>query len=276
MTVESNVVPSRLVFIGAGNMAEALLGGLLRAGLCPPERVVVTDVLPERLALFRSRFGVEVSAVNAEAVQGADVVVLAVKPQGMDALLAELRDALPDDALVISIAAGITTRRIESALGAGRRVVRVMPNTPCLIGCGASAIAPGSAAGEADLALATRLLEASGVVVPVAEKKMDAVTAVSGSGPAYFFYFIEAILTVAEEIDLDQETARTLAVATMEGAARLLRETGLPPEELRRRVTSKGGTTEAALKVLEERTVSASLQDAVIAATRRSQALSGE
>lgn len=274
MTMESTEAPSRLAFIGAGNMAEALLGGLLRAGVCPAERVVVTDLLAERLELFRSRFGVATSLSNPEAVRDADVVVLAVKPQGMEALLAELRDALPRAALVISIAAGVTTSRIEAALGGERRVVRVMPNTPCLVGCGVSAIAPGASAGEADLAMATRLLEASGVVVPVTEEKMNAVTAVSGSGPAYFFYFIEAILTVAEEIHLDQATARTLAVATMEGAARLLRESGLPPEELRRRVTSEGGTTEAAMKVLEERAVSATLQDAVIAAERRARVLS--
>ncbi len=274
MTMKADRAPSRLVFVGAGNMAEALLGGLLRAGLCPPDRVVVTDLLPERLDLFASRFGVTTSADNAEAVRGADVVVLAVKPQSMDALLAELRESLPQEALVISIAAGIPTQRIEAALGGAPRVVRAMPNTPCLVGAGVSAIAPGAAATEADLRCAERLLRASGAVVRVPEQKMDAVTAVSGSGPAYFFYFIEAILTVAEEIDLDQETARTLAVATMEGAARLLRETGLPPDELRRRVTSKGGTTEAAIGVLEERHVSASLQDAVIAAKCRSQALS--
>lgn len=263
----------RVVFLGAGNMAEALVAGILNGGLCLPSEVTVSDVDAARRHLFASTLGVQAVADNAEAVRDADVIVLAVKPQVMAVVLAELRGKLPAAALVISIAAGITTRTIEAGLGGNVRVVRVMPNTPCLVRCGASAVAPGSRARETDLATAEQLMGSTGIVVRVAEKDMDAVTALSGSGPAYFFYFIEAMLTVAEEMHLDASTARRLAVATMEGAARLLAESEATPAELRGRVTSKGGTTAAAVAVLEERAVGPAIQDALLAAMHRSREL---
>lgn len=263
----------RLAFIGAGNMAEALVAGVLRAGLCSPSQVTVSDVDAARRALFLERFSVQAAAGNSEAVRAADVVILAVKPQIMAAVLSELRGAIPRSALVISIAAGVKADRIETGLGGGMRVVRVMPNTPCLVGHGASALAAGSLATEADLATAECLMGSTGIVVRVAEKDMDAVTALSGSGPAYFFYFIEAMLTVSEEMHLDPATARRLAVATMEGAARLLADSDATPAELRARVTSKGGTTAAAVAVLEDRAVGPGIQDALLAALRRSREL---
>lgn len=265
----------KLAFVGAGNMAEALVNGITAGGACSPRHIVVTDVRAERLDLFRKQFGVATSAANADAVRGADVVVLAVKPQVMGEALDQIRSALSPHALVISIAAGIRTSRIEEGLGEGRRVVRAMPNTPALVRSGAAAVCGGRWATEQDLEVAETVFGTVGVVARVREEDMDAITALSGSGPAYVFYLIEAMLEAARKLNLEDAVARRMVYATIEGAAKLIRESGAEAADLRQRVTSKGGTTAAALDVLNSRGVSGAVADAILAAHRRSRELSG-
>jgi len=265
----------QLTFIGAGNMAEALVNGVLKAELLPADRITVTDVLRDRLDYFHTRYGVEGATDNEAAVQGANVVVLAVKPQILAEVLAGFKSALSGNALVISIAAGVKAATIEAGLNEGQAVVRVMPNTPCLVGRGASAIAPGAHADEEDLATARKLLEAVGVAVEVEESDLDAVTALSGSGPAYIFYFIEAMLAAGREFGLDDAKTRLLVTQTVEGAARLVAESGEDPAELRRRVTSRGGTTERAIGVFDEGDMGDILNQAIQAAFQRSKELAG-
>jgi pyrroline-5-carboxylate reductase len=263
----------KTVFLGAGNMTEALVSGLVdgQAG-----DIVVTDVRPERLEYFRSKFRVAGVANNREAVREAGVVVLAVKPQVMSEVLADLKGAIPADAVVVSIAAGITTSRIEAELGGSPKVVRVMPNTPALVKRGAAGICAGRYALDADVAKAETIFRAVGVAVRVTEADIDAVTAVSGSGPAYLFYVMEAMLEAAGRMGLDAGTARLLVEQTFAGAVEMVARTGDEPEELRRRVTSKGGTTEAALKVFECKGIKSSIIEAMLAAQNRSRELSGQ
>ncbi len=265
----------RVTFIGGGNMAEALVKGLLAGGVVPAHAVTVVDVDAGRLARFRDHYGTVTGTDAARAAERADVVVLAVKPQAMEEVLRALAGSAVASALVVSIAAGVTTTRIEAALGANVRVVRAMPNTPALVGAGVSAVCAGRRAAGADLDTAERLLGAVGRVVRVEEPMMDAVTAVSGSGPAYVFHLAEALLAAAEDLGLAPDVARMLVAGTLFGSAKLLRESGLEAGELRRRVTSRGGTTEAALGVLGERKVSEALRAAVAAARDRSAELSG-
>ena len=264
----------RVVFIGAGNMAEALVRGLVGPGGHAPADVTVTDPRPERLTYFRDTFGVCASPDNAAAVAASALVVLAVKPQVMPEVLSGLAPALPRAATVLSIAAGIRCATIESALGGDRAVVRSMPNTPALVGKGVTALCAGRWAGEAPLAKAEALLRTVGAVVRVEESLMDAVTAVSGSGPAYVFYLMESMLEAAAGFGLAPEVARTLVYGTITGAAALAAASPESPAELRARVTSKGGTTAAAVGLLDERRVREALADAVRAAQRRAGELS--
>ncbi len=259
----------RVAFIGAGNMAEALVRGLVGRGGYLPAALTVTDPRAERRDFFEREFGVGATENNGAAAAGAEVVVLAVKPQVMGEVLAGLAPHLAPGTLVVSIAAGIPCARIEAALGEGRPVVRVMPNTPALVGAGVSALCGGRWARESDLALAEGLLRPVGAVVRVAESLMDAVTALSGSGPAYVFYVMEALLEAAGRLDVAPEVARTLVYQTIAGAAELARQSPEAPEVLRARVTSKGGTTAAAIGVLEERGVRSAVVAAVEAAQRR-------
>ena len=265
----------KITFLGAGNMAEALVRGVLDGRVCDASGVTVTDVRPERLAFFRDNLKVNAVESNRDAAGQADVVVLAVKPQSLGDLLKELKGAASKDALVLSIAAGITTRWIEDRMENGIRVVRVMPNTPALVGQGVSAICGGRWAGEADMGTAERILGSVGSVVRVAEKDMDAVTALSGSGPAYVFFLIEAMMKAAADLGLNDVVARELVNATVEGSARLIIQTGLDAAELRARVTSKGGTTAAALGVLAAGGVAEKWVEAIKAAHHRATELSG-
>jgi pyrroline-5-carboxylate reductase len=264
---------AHIAFIGAGNMAEALVKGLLRAGI-PPHHLTATDVRPERIDYFRSAFGIRAQGDNRAAALAASVVVLAVKPQQMAEALADLADAA-DRALFISIAAGIPTARIERALGGVARVVRAMPNTPALVGAGISALCAGAHAGPDDLALAEALLQAVGATVRIDESLMDAVTAVSGSGPAYVFRLMEAMEAAGVEQGLPPAAARALVLATVAGAGALAKASGRSPSELREQVTSKGGTTEAALKVLDEKDLMGAFSAAIAAAARRARELAG-
>ena len=266
----------RIAFLGAGNMAEAMIAGLLREGLAQADLVRITDLVPERRDFMAKTYQVGVAENNVQAVESADVVILAVKPQGMGELLSELQAATARQPLFISIAAGITISFLEKALPADARVIRCMPNTPALVGAGMTAICGGRAATAADLALAEEILAAAGQVVRVAEEQMDAVTAVSGSGPAYVFYLMEAMIEAAERMGLDPELARNLVKQTVSGAAALAQSDATDPAELRQRVTSKGGTTAAALAVMDADEVRDHVITAVLSAQQRARELAAE
>ena len=261
-------------FLGAGNMAEAIVQGLLHKKLLPADKLTVADPSDGRRDLFIRRFAVHATADNAAVLAACDVVVLAVKPQMMAAVLEPLRALWRTDHVVISIAAGIRTAKLDAMCGGVPAIVRIMPNTPALVGRGVSAICSGPRAGAAQLALAENIFAATGDVLRVDEERMDAVTAISGSGPAYVFYWMEAMLKAAREHGFDDSTARSLVYGTLAGAAELAKSSADAPDILRARVTSKGGTTEAAIRLLDERNVGTALVDAVHAAARRSKELS--
>ena len=264
-----NGLPGTVGTIGAGNMAEAILRGLLRAGMAPAS-LHAADPDAGRRALM-SALGVRATTRNLEVVQASELVVLAVKPQQLEAAAATLpRDGGP---LYLSIVAGATSAVLRRLLGARARIVRSMPNTPALIGAGITAVASDSGAEPADLELACAVLRAVGEVVRVPESALDAVTGLSGSGPAYLYAFIEALTEAGVREGLVPETARKLAVETVHGAARLARESGEDPAVLRARVTSPGGTTVAGLAALEHAGFRAAVLAAVRAATERSKEL---
>lgn len=258
-----------IAFVGAGNMGEALIRGLIVAGTVKPEQIIAYDVRGDRLDFLHKTFGVRTS----ESVPSADVIVLAVKPQNVSDALSSLR--LHPSSFILSIAAGITTARIETELGGQPRVIRVMPNTPALVGAGAAALCKGRYATDDDLATAESILAAVGITVRVDETHLDAVTALSGSGPAYIFYVTEALIRAGVDAGLREDEARRLMIQTVLGAGKLLVETGELPEELRKKVTSPGGTTEAALKVMFERKLAGILAEAVQAAVKRGRELAG-
>ena len=251
-------------------MAEAIVAGIVKQNVVEAGEVCVTDISEERLNHFAEQYGVGSSTDNVAAAAQADAVLLAVKPQIFPTIWPEIAGVLKPNALVISIMAGIPSKKIAGDQPI--HVVRVMPNTPALVGKGAAGIAAGEFATEADLELAQKLLGAVGVAKVVTEEEIDAVTALSGSGPAYLFYLLEGMLAAAEQMGLEKETARELALATVSGAAQLMQESGEEADELRRKVTSKGGTTHAAITTMEERGV----KDAVIAALLAAQARSKE
>ena len=254
-----------LVIVGGGKMGEALLGGLLAARWAEPGELAVVEPVAERRAELTARYpGVRVSS-DAVAASGA---LVAVKPADVVAACRSL-----DVGRVLSIAAGVPIAAIEASLAASIPVVRAMPNTPALIGAGAAAIAGGSSAGEADLAWAEGILGAVGEVVRVPEKLLDAVTGLSGSGPAYVFLVAEALIEAGVLVGLPREVSRDLAVQTLLGSARLLAESGDTPEVLRAAVTSPGGTTAAGLRVLEGAGLRSAILEAVTAAAERSRQL---
>jgi pyrroline-5-carboxylate reductase len=262
---------TRLALLGAGVMGEALLSGLLRAGRSAAS-VVVSERRPERAAELHERYGVDV-VQGPEAVDDADTVVLVVKPQDMTAALAEIRDRLRPGALVVSLAAGITTATLEAGLPDGTPVVRVMPNTPALVDEGMAAISPGAHCDEGHLAEAESMLRSCGKVVRIGEQHQDAVTAISGSGPAYVFYVVEAMIEAGVLLGLPRSTSTELVVQTLFGAATMLRETGTHPTVLREQVSSPAGTTMAALRQLDDHKVRAAFLTAMEAARDRSREL---
>ena len=264
----------KIVFIGAGNMAEAIVRGMLGARLLPKESIHITDIDSGRLSHFANTYHVAGSNDNAKAVQGADVVVLCAKPQVLTDAMNGIKESLSPDVLIVSIAAGVTTRTLESFFDEAMRVVRVMPNTPALVGAGAGAFCCGTHATEEDARFVEIMFNSVGMIIRLEEPLMDAVTALSGSGPAYVFYLVEAMLDAAREMGMEQETARALTIATVQGAASMLKETGLEPHELRRRVTSKGGTTQAAIEVFQKADVHKTISAALKAAQVRSAELS--
>ncbi|GAA4976702.1 pyrroline-5-carboxylate reductase [Kineococcus glutinatus] len=264
--------PDVLALVGAGVMGQTLLGGLLRAGR-DPAGVLVVDRRAGRAEELHDRFGVRV-VTDPAAVAAAGTVVLAVKPQDMGDLLASLRDHLRPDVLVVSLAAGTTTHSCEQQLRPGTAVVRVMPNTPSLVDEGMAALAGGRHCGPADLAAAEELMRSCGRTAVLAEKHLDAVTALSGSGPAYVFYVVEAMVEAGVLLGLPRATATELVVQTVVGAGAMLRETGQHPTVLREQVTSPAGTTTAALRQLDDHKVRAAFVTAVEAAWSRSRELS--
>jgi len=260
-------------FIGAGNMAQALIKGVIAAGLYQPERILISDVQPDQLRTVVQRYKVEAQESNCRLAAKADIVVLSVKPQNMADVLEEIKSAIRPDALVISIAAGVKTGRIAEFLG-GAAIVRVMPNTPALVGAGAAALFANKAA-EARLGKALEIFSAVGATVVVEDEDlMDTVTAVSGSGPAYFFLLMEEMIRTATELGISAERATKLVLQTAKGAALLAEQSDQDPAELRRKVTSPGGTTEAALQVFAEADFAGLVANALGAACARSKELS--
>ncbi|MFF0489620.1 pyrroline-5-carboxylate reductase [Nocardia sp. NPDC003482] len=262
---------TRIAVIGGGRIGEALIAGLLESGQAVKDLVVV-ETMAARAEFLAERFGIRVTDSIAEAATGADLLVVSVKPHDVDAVLTELGKADPDsdrDQVLMSMAAGVSTTRLEAKLPAGFPVVRVMPNTPMLVGQGMSAIAPGRYARKDELKLVTEVLESVGKVVTVAEAQLDAITAVSGSGPAYFFLVVEAMVEAGVGLGLSRDVARQLVVQTMLGSAALLEESEQDAAELRAAVTSPAGTTAAAVRELERAGVRSAFIEALHAAQRR-------
>jgi pyrroline-5-carboxylate reductase len=261
-------------FIGAGQMAKALAAGFARAGLVKPDEIRASDPVAQAAQSFSAAVpGATLCSTNLEVAQQADVVVLAVKPQQMNAVLVELKPGLKKSALVISIAAGVKLSTITAGLGSDVRLVRVMPNTPCLVGQSASGYALGPAATAEDGQLVKNLLESVGLAFAVDEKLLDAVTGLSGSGPAFVYLMIEALSDGGVRMGIPRDVALQLAAQTVRGAAEMVLSTGEHPAVLKDRVTSPGGTTIAGLQVLEDGGLRGTLIGAVEAATRRSQEL---
>jgi pyrroline-5-carboxylate reductase len=262
-----------LAIIGGGNMGEAILKGLIAAQLITPPRVTVTDVIEARLAYLRETYAVRSLTDNAKAAAQADLIILAVKPQDIAQTIQGIAPVVHEPQLIISIAAGVPTVKIEAAFAKPVRVVRVMPNTPALVLAGAAGLCAGSRATSEDLDVARTLFEALGKTVVVSEALMDAVTGLSGSGPAYIFVLIEALADGGVKMGLTREAALTLAAQTVYGSAKLLLETGSHPAELKDRVASPAGTTIAGLQALEEHAFRGAIIDAVERATLRSREL---
>jgi len=259
-----------VAFLGGGKMGEALVSGLIRSGARKPDELMVTCRREERAREISERHGVGTTVSNPEAVAWANTLVLTVKPQDMETLLGQIADHVRAEQLVISFAAGIRTSFIERRLRDDAPVIRVMSNVPVLVDEAMSVVSPGSRAEDKHLAVAEELLGAVGRVIRLPEAQQDAVTATSGSGPAYFFLLAEAMIEACILLGLSRDVASDLIIQTMLGSAKMLRDTGKHPVELREMVTSPGGTTIAAIRVLEEAGVRAAFLNAIDAARHRS------
>lgn len=266
----------RLGFLGAGNMSEALIKGLLHGHVLAADRIVASDVKGERLQLMHERHAIRTTHDNRAVVRDVDVLVLAVKPQSIDKLLTEIAQDVRPDQLIISVAAGVPIEALEARFPPGSRVVRAMPNTPATVQAGATAIAGGAHAHDDDLRVARELFEAVGRVVVLDEALLDAVTGLSGSGPAYVMLIIEALADGGVKVGLHRDTALLLAAQTVFGSASLLLETGEHPGRLKDMVTSPGGTAIAGLHTLESGALRKTLIDAVEVASKRAAQLGEE
>ena len=271
--MNSDRISGGLGFIGGGQMAEALISGILARGMIEPESVIVSEPWKERRDYIAGQCGVRTVSENGEVIQEADTVILAVKPQVMATVLRDISRGVDTGHLVISIAAGITLNVLEAGLPAGTRVIRVMPNTPALVQTGAAGLCRGTHATAEDMDLALGLFGAVGVAVEVSEHLMDAVTGLSGSGPAYCFAFMEGLIDAGVREGLARDVAARLAVQTVLGSARLCVETGKSPDQLTAMVTSPGGTTIEGLYQLEKNAFRGAVMDAVRAASARSREL---
>lgn len=261
--------------LGAGRIGEALISGLLSSGWRSPAEICASARRPERVAELEERYGIHATRSNAEAAAGAALVVLAAKPQDVDALLRDVGPSIAPDQTVLSVAAAITTARIEGFLPAGVPVCRAMPNTPSTVHEGIAGLCAGNHADDAHVTLAEEALAHLGAVVRVSESNMDAVTAVSGSGPAYFALLAEAMIEAGLLLGLSREVSTQLVVQTMLGTAKQLRDEKMHPVELREMVTSPGGTTIAAIRELEVAGVRAAFLNAIQAAMNRARELAG-
>ena len=263
----------KIGMLGGGNMAGALIRGLLASKRVEPDQIRASDVRKERLAELEREFAIRTHANNHELVAWANLLVVAVKPQVIDRVLDQIAPLIPKDTLVVSIAAGVPLRALEARLPETVRVVRAMPNTAAIVLAGATGIAPGSRATDADVALARELFDATGRCVVLDETLIDAVTGLSGSGPAYVMLMIEALADGGVKVGLHRDTALLLAAQTVFGSAKLLLDTGEHPGRLKDMVTSPGGTAIAGLHTLESGGLRRTLIDAVDVATRRAQEL---
>ena len=276
----------RIGFIGAGNMAEAMAGALISSGKMQSRQLTLCDLREDRLTYLSTQYNVHTATAAAETFSGATTVVLAVKPQGMKALLQELRDKglnrTEKRKQVVTIAAGLPLSFYEEILYEGLSedeaqrlpILRVMPNTPALVLAGMSGLCGNTHTTPSDMDLAESLLSSMGDVLRVKEEQMDGITAVSGSGPAYFFYAVEAMVNTAIELGFHKNEAQRLALATINGAAKLLLDSGEEPETLRRNVTSPGGTTEAAINAMKAGHLPESIRAGMLAAAEKSRELS--
>ncbi|MBI5699594.1 pyrroline-5-carboxylate reductase [Candidatus Saganbacteria bacterium] len=261
----------KLAFIGAGKMAEALIAGIIKAKVASPKAIAASDILPARLSYLKKTYKINTAAGNQKTADNADIVILAVKPQVLAEVCSQLR--VKNSALIVSIAAGVGLGKLQN-LFPGNPVVRVMPNNPALVGAGITAVSAGERATKADLAKVDRIFRSVGEVVDVEEKLMDAVTGLSGSGPAFIYLMVEAMVEAGEKLGINKTVAEKLAVTTVLGSAQTLLKTKKSPRELREMVTSPGGTTLSGLRVLEERRAAEALMDAVIMAAKRAAELS--
>ncbi|TEB05802.1 Pyrroline-5-carboxylate reductase [Pelotomaculum schinkii] len=262
----------KIGFLGGGAMAEALIAGLLRSGLVEPASVYASDISAARQEYLEQKFGIK-TADNSSVVSAADIVVLAVKPQAISGLLEEIAPAARPELTVVSVVAGISTDFIEGFFKTPVPVVRVMPNTPCLVGEGASALSPGKFCSQPNMDKALAILKASGQAVVVDESMMDCVTGLSGSAPAYMYLIMEGFIDGAVRLGLSRDVARVLTAQTMLGSAKMVLETGEHPAKLKDMVTTPGGTTIAGLYALEEGALRSVLMKAVAEAALRSSQL---
>ena len=267
------MLKEKIGVIGAGKIGSAILRGVIRAGLVRKDQVMASDVSTALRQAVAAELGIEVTSSNTKVCDFGDIVILAVKPQTVDAVAREIAKKLGKEKLLVSVAAGVPLSRIEDHLTRGARVVRVMPNIPCVVGAGASCYAGGAHANAADLEKVGLILNSFGIGLPAEEKYLDAVTGLSGSGPAYVFLFIESLADGGVQVGLSRDVALKLALQTVYGSAKMALESGKHLAQLKDEVTSPGGTTIAGLYALEKGQLRGTIMDAVLQATRRSQAL---
>lgn len=266
----------KIGLIGCGRMGGALIEGALRADIVTPSDVWVHSRSAESANAISQKLGVQIADSNSHVIQKCDLVLLGCKPYQVVEILTEISEVLPGDTVLLSVAAGITLKKMEASCPTGTRIIRAMPNTPSLIGLGASGIAAGSHATPTDIASARTMLESVGIVSETTEAQLDAVTGLSGSGPAYVYTFIESLATQAEKEGLPADEALRLAAQTVIGAARMVEQTDMSPRELVNQVTSPGGTTLAGLAALTEHGFEKSIEAGVHAATERSREIARE
>ena len=267
------MVTEKIGVVGAGKIGSAIARGIIRAGLVTTDQVMASDVSDPLRQAIGNELGINVTSDNRQLCDFADVVILAVKPQILDPVVKQMAMSFSAGKLLVSVAAGVPISRIEGGLPPGARVVRVMPNICCVVGAGAAAFAGGAHATAQDLEIVGSILNSFGVGLPVDEKDLDAVTGLSGSGPAYVFLFIEALADGGVKVGLSREVALKLALHTVYGAARMALDTAKHLSELKDEVTSPGGTTIAGLYALEQKSLKDIVMDAVVSATKRSQEL---
>jgi len=263
----------KLSFIGSGNMAEAILKGVLTSKIIAAKNIICSDIDPQRLKTLKKKYKIKTTNKNQEAVTFSDIIILSVKPQQINTIIAEIKDLPLAKKSLISICAGIKLKKIEKILGKVS-TIRVMPNSPALIGAGISAISQGAYTSKATLSYTQQIFKSIGEIIKIEEKHMDAVTALSGSGPAYLFYFLEAMIEAGKKLKIKEEQAKKLALETFLGAAKLALSSKHDLKTLRGQVTSKGGTTEAALRTFEKQKLKSAFINGIKAAQKRSKELS--